>query len=127
MDQTLQSRSDPSEITILIVDDEDYVADLLATVLQLEGFHTQVAYNGRTALSVARQYSIDLLVVDVMMPVIDGIELATQVRLLYPQRLIPVIFISAGILPAHSLATSWFVTKSFDIDHILTIVHQILS
>jgi DNA-binding response OmpR family regulator len=63
---------------VLVVDDEPMVTDTLAAILMREGFHTMKAYDGRTALNLARAVAPDLLITDVAMPQMDGVELAIR-------------------------------------------------
>ena len=54
--------------SILVIDDEDYVADMIATILRLEHYAVYVAYNGRAGLELARQHPLDLVIADMMLP-----------------------------------------------------------
>ena len=53
---------------ILIVDDEEHLADALAHNLQFEGFSTTIAYDGEEGLQLARRVQFDLVILDIMMP-----------------------------------------------------------
>ena len=68
----------PRKPVVLVVDDEPLVTDTLAAILTREGFHALKAYNGKTALSISRAFTPDLLLTDVAMPEMDGIELAIR-------------------------------------------------
>jgi CheY-like chemotaxis protein len=70
---------------VLVVDDETLLADTLAAVLATSGLEVVKAYNGRTALNVAMQRAPDLLLTDVMMPGMNGIELAMVVASELPE------------------------------------------
>ncbi len=59
---------------MLVVDDEDSITDLISTVLRYEGFEVRTAESGRTAVKVARDFAPDLVVLDVMLPDLDGFE-----------------------------------------------------
>ena len=65
--------------TILVVDDEQRIADTLALILQSSGYETAVAYEGDSALAQASKVRPDLLLTDVIMPGMNGIELALGV------------------------------------------------
>jgi len=69
-----------SEKTILIVEDEDDIAQLVAINLQAEGFATRVASRGDDAVDVAVSTRPDLVVLDLMLPGIDGVEVCRQLR-----------------------------------------------
>ena len=80
--------------TVLIVEDDDTVRDLVNEVLGRQGFHTLTARNGGDALQIARQYSapIDLLITDMVMRRIDGKMLARKMKSLWPD--IRILFMS---------------------------------
>ena len=71
-----------SEITqrILVVDDEKNISDLIATSLKFVGFDVKTAENGSQALAIAEEYKPHALVLDVMLPDLDGIEVCRQLR-----------------------------------------------
>ncbi|WP_239462070.1 response regulator [Occallatibacter savannae] len=64
---------------VLVVDDSEVIADTLAMVLSAEGFHAVVAYSASHALNLLQAESFDMLLTDVMMPGMTGIELAIDV------------------------------------------------
>ncbi len=70
--------------SVLIVDDEKNIADTVALILQDAGYAAKPAYDGSVALSMTREHAPDLIISDVLMPGINGIELAITVRLQYP-------------------------------------------
>ncbi|KGX93386.1 PhoP family transcriptional regulator [Pontibacillus halophilus JSM 076056 = DSM 19796] len=65
---------------ILIVDDEESIVTLLKYNIEQSGFETEVAYTGREALDQANEQSFDLIVLDVMLPEMDGMEVCKQLR-----------------------------------------------
>ncbi len=65
---------------ILVVDDEHHIVDLVRGYLEREGFVVHAAYDGPSALERAREWSPDLVVLDVMLPGLDGIEVCRQLR-----------------------------------------------
>ena len=69
---------------VLIVDDEKVIADTLSIILSKSGFATLTAYDGSNALKLARNQTPDLLISDVMMPGMTGIELAITVKQTIP-------------------------------------------
>jgi DNA-binding NtrC family response regulator len=69
---------------VLIVDDEVRIADTLAAILKRSGFRTMVAYDAESALELARATPPDLLLSDVVMPGLCGVELALAVRQTIP-------------------------------------------
>ncbi|NWL88878.1 MULTISPECIES: response regulator transcription factor [unclassified Paenibacillus] len=79
-------------ISILVADDEVEIADLISIHLEKEGYHVITAYNGLEAMQVIQSQPIDLLILDIMMPKLDGYEVTRQVREQYNM---PIIFLSA--------------------------------
>jgi two-component system OmpR family response regulator len=65
---------------ILVVDDEPSIVDAVATALRYEGFHVEEAANGRDAISSVARFEPDLVVLDWMLPDIDGIEVGRRIR-----------------------------------------------
>ncbi|WP_368653702.1 response regulator transcription factor [Ornithinibacillus sp. 4-3] len=78
--------------TILIIDDEKEIADLVAIHLKQEGFQTILAHDGEEGLKRFREHAVDLIILDIMMPKLDGYEVLKQIRLTDQ---IPIIFLSA--------------------------------
>ncbi|WOD65755.1 response regulator transcription factor (plasmid) [Niallia taxi] len=102
-------------ISILIADDENEIADLVAIHLEKEGYHVHKVYDGQEALRVIQTLSIDLLILDIMMPKMDGHELTTHIRKHYNM---PIIFLSAKASDfdkVHGLAIGAddYITKPF--------------
>ncbi|WP_020618250.1 response regulator transcription factor [Paenibacillus daejeonensis] len=79
-------------ITVLIADDEREIADLLALHLKKEGYHCIIVADGMEAVRAIQSKSIDLAILDIMMPVMDGYEAA---RLIRETHHLPIIFLSA--------------------------------
>src|ERR1700747_2739947 len=70
---------------VLIVDDERVIADTLSIILSKSGFTTMTAYDGATALNLANESSPDLLISDVVMPGMTGIDLAITMKYSFPE------------------------------------------
>lgn len=103
--------------TILVVDDEQPVVDLLTDMLEDEGHIVVPAYNGRVALEIVARQQPDLVISDVMMPFVDGIQLCRRLREEYDRENLPVILMSAALPPdLASCGANAFLGKPFDID-----------
>lgn len=85
--------SDPA--TVLVVDDDPAVVELVTSVLQRAGFAVVAATDAEVALDAAREREIDLALLDVLMPGMDGIELCARLRDERGDELVPVVFLSA--------------------------------
>jgi DNA-binding response OmpR family regulator len=112
---------------ILIVDDEDYVADMIASALEIEGYTTYVSYNGRDALADARSLQVELVIIDIMLPYINGVALIGELRTLEHLRTVPIVLISAGARPQRTLDNTTFVPKPFDMDAMISLVARRLA
>ena len=71
---------DHNEITILLVDDEPDILEFLGYNLEKEGYKVLKAKNGQKAVKLAREHKPQLVILDVMMPVMDGMEACTEIR-----------------------------------------------
>ena len=79
---------------ILIVDDEEHLADALAHNLQFEGFSTTIAYDGEEGLNLTRTIQFDLVILDIMMPKLDGLEVCRRLRATGSR--VPILFLTAA-------------------------------
>jgi DNA-binding response OmpR family regulator len=79
-------------ISILVADDEEEIANLIAIHLEKEGYKVIKVFDGEEALKVIQTQSIDLAILDIMMPKMDGYEVTRQIR---EQHNMPIIFLSA--------------------------------
>lgn len=82
------------EPTILIVDDDKEIAELLEFYLINEAYNVYKSYDGEAALDIIDQQSIDLLILDIMMPKIDGLEVCRKVRM---NKTTPILMLSAKV------------------------------
>ena len=81
------------EARVLVVDDEDSITDLVATALRYVGFEVAVAANGRQALERASSFRPELVVLDVMLPDLDGFEVVRRLR--SDGLRVPIVFLTA--------------------------------
>ena len=114
---------------ILIVDDEEHIRELFRFYLDKEGFSVVQAASGEEALHLLENEYIDLAIVDIMMPVMDGFQLVEEMK---EMKDIPVIMLtaksqSADKLRGFSLGIDDYVTKPFDPDELLARVKTILK
>src|ERR1700722_9992056 len=78
---------------ILVVDDEPNIADLLSVALRFEGYDVMAAATGTEALDLARTYRPNLVMLDIMLPDLDGNEVGRRLRLQGDQ--VPIVFLTA--------------------------------
>lgn len=104
---------------ILIADDERDIRSVLRTRLELEGFNVIEACDGAEAVRMAQDESPDLIVLDVMMPLLDGVEVCDRLRASFTTRHIPVIMVTAKAAANDRLSglkkgANDYITKPFD-------------
>ncbi|MGO1544709.1 MAG: response regulator transcription factor [Gulosibacter sp.] len=87
------SRPDGTPIRALVADDEEYLADLLRMTLRGEGWDVRTAATGRQALDIVREFAPDIIVLDIMMPGIDGMGVLKRLR--EERNETPVLFLTA--------------------------------
>lgn len=114
---------------ILVVDDEPSIIDAVATSLRYEGFEVTQAVNGRQALSMAQENPPDLIVLDVMLPDLDGLEVTRRLR--QDGIRVPVLFLTARDAVEDKVAGLTvggddYVTKPFALAEVVARVHAIL-
>jgi len=118
-----------AEARVLVVDDEPYIADLLSTGLRFVGFDVRTAGSGLEALTAVREWKPDLLVLDVMMPDVDGFEVTRRLRA--DGRETPVLFLTArdaveDKVAGLTLGGDDYVTKPFSLEEIVARVRALL-
>ena len=119
----------PAGMRVLVVDDEAPIADLVATALRYEGFEATTAGDGRTALAAVESFRPDLLVLDVMLPDLDGFEV--QRRLVDRGLRVPVLFLTARDATedkVHGLTLGGddYVTKPFSLEELVARIRAVL-
>jgi two-component system OmpR family response regulator len=119
----------PPEARLLIVDDEPNILELLAASLRFAGFEVQTATNGHEALAVAQTYRPDLLVLDVMMPEIDGFTVVRRLRESGVRS--PVVFLTArdttqDKVTGLTLGGDDYVTKPFSLEEVIARIRAVL-
>ena len=114
---------------VLVVDDEASIVDAVATALRYEGFDVREASTGRAALSAAQEDPPDLVVLDVMLPDLDGIEVTRRLR--SDGIRVPILFLTArdsleDKVAGLTVGGDDYVTKPFSLAEIVARAHAIL-
>jgi two-component system, OmpR family, response regulator len=117
------------EARLLVVDDEPNICELLAASLRFAGFEVATARDGHEALRVADTFRPDLLLLDVMMPGLDGFEVIRRLR--QDGRRIPVLFLTAkdateDKVTGLTLGGDDYVTKPFSLEEVIARVRVVL-
>ncbi|WP_277884365.1 response regulator transcription factor [Microbacterium sp. H1-D42] len=122
-------RPDGTPLRILAVDDEPMLTDLLAMALRMEGWEVRTAASGLEALTVARDFEPDALVLDVMMPDLDGMSVLRRLR--EAGNLVPVVFLTAKDAVADRIAGLTaggddYVTKPFSLEEVIARLRAVI-
>ena len=113
---------------IMVVDDEPAIRDLIVAVLEDEGYAVVAATNGRRALDLMLAERPDLVIMDIMMPEMDGREAYRRLRDLPEFARTPVVMMSAATSPDRlTPRVDAFLSKPFDLDHLLHTVARVLA
>jgi two-component system response regulator MprA len=117
-------------VRVLVVDDDELIRDTLATALSDEGYTVRVASDGRAALSTLGEWRPDLIVLDLMMPIMDGPSFRAAQRTARGVEDIPVIVLSAAHnvqARAADLEAAAVFPKPFDLSALLDAVARALQ
>lgn len=120
------------QATVLIVDDIETNITMMIDILKQVGATPLAAQNGKEALEVLKNHSVDLIFMDIKMPVMNGIEATERIRAAEETRTVPVVALTASSvsLDSEKLRQSGFndyLTKPFQISHLLAIMSQYLK
>ncbi len=116
--------------TILIVDDSASIRAVVAFTLESAGYQVYAAEDGQDALSYLDGKHIDLIITDLHMPVMDGIELIKNVRVMEAYKFIPILFLTTESQESKKLeakqagATGWII-KPFVPEKLLAVVEKV--
>ena len=127
--RTIQGNSKKKKV--LVVDDEKDIVDLIVYNLQRNGFEVVCAFNGNEAVDVARKEKPDLIVLDLMLPGIDGTEVARRLKADSLTNSIPIIMLTAkgeetDVVVGLTLGADDYVTKPFSMKILLARLNSVL-
>ncbi len=117
---------------ILIVDDEPSVVVALQFLMQQQGYHVLVAETGEDALDLIYKYKPDLVILDIMLPGIDGYEVCEIIRLNPDYRKVKILFLTARrdeveIAKGLALGADAYITKPFSNNKLVAAVNEVLE
>ena len=124
----MSGQSGPAEARILVVDDEPAITELVGMALRYEGFAVAAAGTGREALSRAEEFRPDLVVLDIMLPDLTGIEVCRRLRQTGD---LPVVFLTArdateDKVSGLTVGGDDYVTKPFSVDELVARIRAVL-
>ena len=116
---------------VLIVDDEEHIRELIKFNLKKEGYDIEVAVNGREAIEIIKKIKFDLILLDLMLPEIDGLEVCKEIRKNENTSDIPVMMITAkgeefDKVLGLELGADDYITKPFSIRELIARVKALL-
>lgn len=118
----------PTERRVLVVEDERTIAESVAARLRAEGFLVEIAGDGPTAVSMAQRLKPDIVVLDVMLPGFDGLEVCRRIQ---ADRPVPVLMLTArddetDLLVGLAVGADDYLTKPFSLRELAARVHALL-
>jgi two-component system OmpR family response regulator len=122
-------RPDGTAVHILVVDDENAITDLLTMALRYEGCEVQSAATGNAAVRIAKEFQPDVVVLDMMLPDLDGLEVLRRMRGRAPN--LPVLFLTARDAVEDRIAGLTaggddYVTKPFSLEEVVARLRALL-
>ena len=122
----------PSEKKILIVDDEQDIVETLKFILETQGYTCFCAYNGEDGLNLAKEIMPDLIILDVMMPKINGYKISRLLKYDNKYKDIPIIMVTARSqeqdkLIGEETGVNEYISKPFELNDILEAVKKYLG
>lgn len=117
---------------VMIVEDQFFLAEMIRTRLEFMGYDTVYAEHGARALELLQKDPVDLIIMDVMMPVMDGVEATKRIRADKKLKDTPVIFLTARARPedreqAFDCGASDYIAKPFESSQLTTMVEKWLK
>lgn len=122
----------PESKKILIVDDEQDIVETLKFILEAQGYTCFCAYNGEDGLNQAKEIMPDLIILDVMMPKINGYKISRLLKYDNKYKDIPIIMVTARSqeqdkLIGEETGVNEYISKPFEFDEILEVVKKYLG
>jgi len=121
-----------SKRTIMVVDDHPDVVDILRITLEAKGFNVRCAYSGKDLFAGLEALKPDLIILDIMMPEMDGLKVLTRLRANSDTASIPVILLTAlvqqeNIFEGYKTGADYYITKPFTSTQVLEGINVILG
>ncbi|PLY11673.1 MAG: two-component system response regulator [Desulfuromonas sp.] len=121
-----------SKKKILVVEDEESLLKLESILLTSKGYDVQGATNGQEALDLLPEVQPDLILLDIMLPNIDGFEVCRRIKEDPETRHIPVIMLTAkksreDMAKGHEVGADWYITKPFKSANVVETIQRFLN
>lgn len=123
-------RDQPARASLLVVEDEESLREALKLNLELENYEVTLAVNGPQALKAVKNEYFDLIILDIMLPEMDGLAVCETIRMQHNQ--VPILFLSARNTGADRVAGlkkggDDYLTKPFNLEELLLRVDKLIS
>ena len=121
-----------SKRTIMVVDDEQEIVKVVSIMLESKGFNVRCAYSGKDLFASLEEQKPDLILLDIMMPKMDGFEVLTRLRENSDTASIPVILLTAKVLyhdviRGYKRGAEHYITKPFTPTQVLDGINLVLG
>ena len=118
--------------SVLVIDDDPTFCTIMRVYLRDDGYDVHLAYDAHDALSILESTQPDIILTDIMMPEIDGLDLIRQLRTMRKWKATPIVVISAKVMPedrdaAKEAGANAFVSKPFTFKHLQKIIERVSS
>jgi CheY-like chemotaxis protein len=113
--------------TVLLVDDEHAIVEALGELLAFEGYAVRTAPDGPAAIELVRAGGIDVVLLDVMMPGMDGLQVLAAMRADPGIDGVPVVLMSAAPIPRETQGSAGTLQKPFDLETLRATLARVLS
>ena len=122
----------PAAKRVLICDDDPVILRLIQVNLELEGYEVLLAHDGERAIEVAQAVRPDLIILDIMMPRLDGYQTCERLKADDSTKAIPVVFLSAkaqhsDVEKGKAYGVAEYLTKPFDQNDLVAVVERHLG
>ena len=122
----------PASKRVLICDDDPVILRLLEVNLELEGYDVLLAHDGEHAIEVATEEKPDLVILDIMMPRLDGYQTCERLKADEQTKGIPIVFLSAKAQQADiergkEFGVAEYLTKPFDPNDLIDVVQRLIG
>lgn len=131
MQQSTAWQNNQDKLKVLVIDDEENIIEFIRLGLRYEGFQVESASNGEVGITSAQRINPDLVILDVMMPGIDGLEVCRRLRANPITQDVPILMLTAkdevrDRITGLKTGADDYLTKPFDFDELLERIRAIL-
>ncbi|MFQ5539400.1 MAG: PleD family two-component system response regulator [Candidatus Binatia bacterium] len=118
--------------TIMVVDDNPDIVTIVKTILEVKGYVVQSAFSGQEVLNLLEEQKPDLIILDVMMPQMDGLEVLTRLKADPGTASIPIILLTAkvqyeDVLGGYKMGADYYITKPFTSTQLINGINLLLG